>query len=292
MTTGKKTAWRPSVQTLAARIAGGLMNRFPHGLMYYRHLRDGYYVFTEPTMTPLGFRLAGDARMESGQYEPTEVEILRRFLPDADIFINIGANIGYFALLAVQMGVPTVAFEPLDANLKLLYKNVAANGWHDRLEIFPLALGDRTGLVELFGGHTGASLIPGWAGTPPHHRRLVPCSTLDAVLGDRFHGRRCFVLVDIEGVEHAMLTGAAGILAQTPKPTWLIEIQTSAQQPDGVNFNPHFLATFELFWAAGYTAWTADVDPRLIDPADIRRLWAEKRPGQPTLNYLFRAAES
>lgn len=267
------------------------MNRFPYAVAYYRHMREGYPIFAEPVMTPLGFRLAGDARMERGHYEPTEVQILEKLLPDTDVFINIGANIGYFTLLAAQMGVHTVAIEPLDANLKLLYKNVAANGWQDRVEIFPLALGERAGLVELFGGHTGASLIPGWAGTPPHHRRLVPCSTLDTVLGHRFQGQRCTILVDIEGVEHAMLTGAAGILAQTPKPTWLIEIQTSNQQPDGIGFNPHFLATFELFWAAGYTAWTADADPQPMDPAHIRRVWQEKRPGQPTLNYIFRAAD-
>lgn len=273
----------------AGHSLGRLTNRFPRAIAYYRYLREGYFIFAEPVTTPLGFRLAGDARMESGQYEPTEVAILGGLLAETDVFINIGANIGYFALLAAQMNVPTVAFEPLDANLKLLYKNVAANGWQDRVEIFPLALGDQTGLVDLFGGHTGASLIPGWAGTPPHHRRLVPCSTLDTVLGDRFHGQRCTILVDIEGVEFAMLAGAAGILAQSPKPIWLMEIQTSNQQPGGVGFNPHFLSTFELFWEAGYAAWTAEIDPRPIHPEQIRQVWQEKKPGQPTLNYLFKS---
>ncbi len=264
-----------------------IMQRFPHAVRYYRHLREGYYVFAEPVMTPLGFRLAGDPRMESGTYERLEVEIVRRCLAASEVFINVGAHIGYYACLALSLGKTVVAFEPLDVNLKLLYQNIAANGWQDQVEIYPVALSDRTGLVELHGGHTGASLIPGWAGALPHHRRWAPTSTLDLILGERFSGARCFILADVEGAEFSMLQGATCLLTQTPRPIWMIEIQGEAHQPDGIGFNPHFLATFQLFWEHGYHAWTVESQPRRVDEAEIEHIWRTRRNTLPVHNFFF-----
>jgi len=264
-----------------------LLQRFPNVVAFYRYLREGYPIFAQPKPTPLGFRLTGDARMENGSYEKMEVGIVEKCLANVDVFINIGANIGYYCCLALARNKPTVAFEPLDANLKLLYKNIAANGWQDQIEIFPLALGNKTGLMELFGGHTGASLIEGWAGTPEHHHRLVPISTLDTVLGDRFQGKRCLLLVDIEGAEYAMLQGASRLLVQSPKPLWMIEIQGADHQPSSIEFNPHFQKTFQIFWANGYDCWTVEPAPRLITADEIESIWATRKNTLTVHNFLF-----
>ena len=263
------------------------VQRFSYMVAFYRYLREGYPIFAQPKPTPLGFRLAGDTRMENGSYEKMEAAIIEKCLATADVFINIGANIGYYCCLALARHKPTIAFEPLDANLKLLYKNVAANGWQDQIEIFPLALGNKVGLMELFGGHTGASLIEGWANTPAHHRRLVPLSTLDIVLGVRFQYRRCLILVDIEGAEYAMLQGASRFLVQSPKPLWIIEIQGADHQPSSVGFNPYFRETFQLFWDNGYDCWTVESVPRIVTPDQIASIWATKQNTLPVHNFLF-----
>ena len=282
-----RTEWQASIARTARAVARPAAQRFPQAVAFYRYLREGYPIFAQPKPTPLGFRLAGDARMESGSYEKMERGIVEKCLANADVFINIGANIGYYCCLALAHNKPTIAFEPLDANLKLLYKNIAANGWQEKIEIFPLALGNRSGLMELFGGHTGASLIEGWAGTPEHHRRLVPLSTLDTVLGDRFHARRCFVLVDIEGAEYAMLQGASHFLAQSPKPLWMIEIQGADHQPSAVGFNPHFLQTFQLFWENGYDCWTVEPAPHLVTRDEIESIEATRQNTLTVHNFLF-----
>ncbi len=279
--------WQARIGQALFTAARPFLQRFPHATAFYRYLREGYPLFAQPKQTPLGFWLAGDARMESGSYEKREVGIVENCLATVDVFINIGANIGYYCCLALARNKPTVAFEPLDANLKLLYKNIAANGWQDRIEIFPLALSNRTGLLELYGGHTGASLIEGWAGTPDHHRRLVPLSTLDTVLGDRFCSSRCCILVDIEGAEYAMLQGASRFLAQSPKPLWIIEIQGADHQPASIGFNPHFLETFQLFWNNGYDCWTVQPMPRLVTQGEIESIWATRQNTLPVHNFLF-----
>src|SRR5947207_15721621 len=51
--------------------------------------------------TPLGFRLASGyhpayAQMRAGTFEPDETRLLARMLTRADVFIDVGANPGYY----------------------------------------------------------------------------------------------------------------------------------------------------------------------------------------------------
>jgi FkbM family methyltransferase len=276
-----------SIAQRLVQLAKPLVERFPRVAMAYRHARDNRRALDAPRETPMGFRFTGNPLMENGAFEPEETEIVRRVLDSVDIVVNVGANIGYYCCLALQHGKHVVAFEPMSGNLRCLYQNVSANRWGDRIEIFPIALSDRIGTIQIFGGGTGASLIRGWAGTPEQYVETVPTSTLDTVLGSRLPGSRCFVLVDIEGAERLMLEGASSLLAQHPKPVWMVEISVTEHQPKDTVINPHLLSTFQVFWERGYEAWTADRRLRLVALAEVERI---ARTGVNTLgthNFLF-----
>ena len=257
-------------------------------IMTYIFLSDSLHVLKEPQKTPMGFKLIGNRSMEDGTFECEEVEIVKKCLGEADIFVNIGANIGYYCCIALSYGKPTVAFEPIELNLKYLYKNIKANGWENDIEIFPVALSDKTGLIEIFGGGTGASLIKGWAGTPERYVRLVPSSTLSNVLGARFMGKKCFILVDIEGSEKSMLEGAINLLETDPKPIWMVEISIKEHQPKGKKINPDLITTFQIFWEHGYEAWTAKSSPRRIDLDELKLIYES---GQDTILQKYSPEE-
>lgn len=261
--------------------------RFPSLAMAYRYIRDNRQILDEPRETPMGFKLIGNSSMEKGVFEPDETEIVKRILERVDIVVNVGSNIGYYCCLALQKGKYVVAFEPIGSNLRYLYKNVRANHWEDRIEIFPMALSNRIGIIEVFGSGTGASLIKGWAGTPEQYVEMVATSTLDNVLGFRFHGKRCFVLVDIEGAEKFMLEGASLFLSAEPKPIWMVEISITEHHPKGIAINPHLLSTFQIFWDRGYEAWTADKSFRLVQPAQVENIAKSGKDSLFTHNFLF-----
>ena len=61
-----------------------------------------------------------------------------------------------------------------------------------------------------------------------------------------------------------MLDGATAVLANVPKPTWLVEIVATDHQPGGVEMNPDFVQTFQLFFRNGYRAFSADKEMRAI----------------------------
>jgi FkbM family methyltransferase len=264
-----------------------LLRRFDTLATALRRLRDVRRLRHSPQPTPMGFRFAGDAMMQAGTFEPDETRLVKRLLPDADVFIDVGANVGYYVCHALQAGKEVVAFEPMDVNVRLLLRNLEANAWQDCVEVFPLAVGAAPGIVRIYGAGSGASTVMGWAGVPEKDVRLVPASSLDRVLGARFAGRRCLVVVDVEGAERAVLQGATALLHATPKPAWLVEISIDEHQPKGRRINPHLAETFRMFWEAGYEAWTADRAPRLVTPADVERVAATETNSFATHNFLF-----
>ncbi len=224
--------------------------------------------------------------MQIGAFEPEETKLLQYYFSiDApDVFVDVGANIGYYTCLARSLGKHTIAIEPLTQNLNYLYLNLSENGWND-VEVYPVALGEQPGIATLYGSSTGASLIRGWAGASPLVRQIVPISTLDILLGIRLARKKLIIKVDIEGAEYAMLKGAIRTLTTVPRPTWLIEIGLSEHQPSGLN--PNYTNTFKLFWQNGYEARTADQENRIVLPKDVER-WVRIGSCDYGSNYIFR----
>jgi FkbM family methyltransferase len=253
-----------------------VVERIPWLAAFYRQVRDNRLYTGEPQMTPMGFKFIGNPEMEKGEFERHERHLVENLLEATDVVINVGANIGYYCCIGSQHGNHVVAFEPMPANLFHLYRNIQANGWENRIEVFPLALADRVGLVEIFGGGTGASLIRGWAGTPESRVTSVPVSTLDRVLGHRFKDQRCLLIVDIEGAESAMLRGASSYLEREPKPFWMVEISITEHQPRGVHLNPHLMETFQCFWHQGYRSYSIGAQLHPVQESDIETIVAKK----------------
>jgi len=229
----------------------------------------------------------GNHAMEQGLYELDEVNIIKKCLKKTDIFINIGANMGYYCCIALQEEKHTIAFEPIESNLMCLYRNVKANHWEKNVEIFPIALSNHTGLIEIYGAGAVASLVQGWGRLPEQYKRLVPVSTLDTVLDNRFVGKKCLILVDIEGAEDYMLESAKKFLALEPKPIWMVEIAVTEHQPTGTNLNPHLLSTFQRFWENGYEAWSADKHLKFITEEEVKKICGSGNDTFLTHNFLF-----
>jgi FkbM family methyltransferase len=86
----------------------------------------------------------------SGEYEPAVTSVVKRVLREGMTFVDIGANIGYFTLLAsaiVRDGGKVFAVEPYHYNLKLLCINLQLNAVQN-VEILPFALADRKGFLN------------------------------------------------------------------------------------------------------------------------------------------------
>jgi FkbM family methyltransferase len=269
-------------------IKRALVRRYPEWVAAYHDAKMRREFRRRPIVdTPQGFRFAGPATMREGSFEPEEQAFLSDRLKDADVFVDIGANVGYFTCIARLSGVRVVAVEPAPQNLDLLFKNVRANGWTD-VEVFPVGLAERPGLGTLYGDGTGASLVTRWAGLSETWQRTIPLTTLDALLGSRFQGQRLVIKIDVEGTEHAVVAGATDTLARRPAPVWLLEVCFTENFPDGVN--PHFREVFDRFWTAGYSVTSLEAG-RPVGKEDIARWLETGRRDFGYVSYIFEKSD-
>jgi len=142
--------------------------------------------------------------------------IEQRIRPGA-VFIDGGANIGFYSILAARLAGPhgqVIAFEMMPDTAAVLRRHIAANG-APAIEVVERALADRSGSrvrasVEP-GQHGQASIVKD--GSERHHSIEVETITLDEALADR--GAIDLIKLDLEGAEFAALNGAAAVLART-----------------------------------------------------------------------------
>ncbi len=253
----------------------------------YRYIKDKKDIYDSPGMTNLGFKFAGNEAMVNGSFEPYETEIIKKLAQKVDLFINVGANIGYYCCLSLQQGTKVIAFEPINNNLQYLFRNIKSNGWQEKIEVFPLALSNKAGLIDIYGEGTGASLVKGWAGTPEDDVTIVSCTTMDSVIGEKYAGKQCLLLVDVEGAERLMLEGSSQLLRMTPKPIWVVEISITEHLVGENKINPNLLQTFDIFYQNNYRVWTADKDCRSIERSEIASIVETGINTIKTHNFIF-----
>lgn len=252
----------------------------------YRTLRDELqFIRSKPHKTKPGFKFLYNPAMRKGDHEPEVTKLILQLLKKTEIFLDIGANMGYYTCLARSKKRSVIAVEPLQQNLKYLYANLKLNKWND-IEVYPVGLSLKPGITEIFGSGTGASLIKGWAGTSTKYSTWIPVSTLDNIIGNRFMKKKLLIKIDVEGAEYMALKGASRILKMSPKPSWIMEICLAEHHSKGLN--PHFLQIFDLFWENGYEAWAIDKNSKKVSKNDVKR-WTKNRSRDfGTHNYYFK----
>jgi len=146
-----------------------------------------------------------------GSYEREETEWLMDALEPGMTIVDVGANVGYYSLLAARQVGPqgrVIAFEPSPYCCERLNRAVRDNQL-DQLMIEPVALGDQPTNMDLVLGHhalhSPSFLIAEGQG---EERFRVPVTTLDAYLGTRAVSRIDLLKVDVEGFEPNVIRGA------------------------------------------------------------------------------------
>lgn len=250
----------------------------------YRSMREAA-VSRWSRKTQYGFLLAGDARMASAVFETEEAAAFLECLEEREVVVDIGANIGFYSCLASSRGKHVLAFEPSKRNLTYLYRNLWENRYTN-VEVFPLGLSSRHGLMQIYGFGGLSSFVRGWGQASQSQFSVVPVTTLDTILGSRFAGARVMVKLDVEGYELEVLRGATALLEATPRPRWMIEIiRRNPVIPGGAN--PQLLATFDVFWSRGYECRQLEGDRALVSREDVARWEADSASVSGSDNFLF-----
>lgn len=178
------------------------------------------------------------SKLRADTFSTKEPETLRWIDEQAkqgDVLVDIGANVGLYSIYhAKTKGGITYAFEPSVFNLKLLVKNINANGCQDKIRIvsnplteanmfasFNLQSTEESGALSSFGvdyGHDGKKL-----NTQVSYQTLG--FSLDYLVETNLvTSVPALVKIDVDGIEHLILRGAKKVLADPACRSVLIEV--------------------------------------------------------------------
>lgn len=154
----------------------------------------------------------------AGIREPHITEVMKRDLREGEIFVDIGANIGYYALLEAKMlgnNGKVYAIEPVPDTIGLLRENIALNNYSN-IEIYQTAIGDRSGTASMYVGKWLNRSQIKEVGTINSDRITqeitTPLSTLDDFLEGKPYPNA--LRMDTEGYEYNIIKGMKRMLAK------------------------------------------------------------------------------
>lgn len=158
----------------------------------------------------------------TARYDWDEMAFLERYLRRGDRFVDVGANIGTYSLLARRLVGPegqVVAIEPLPLAAARLRENLERNGLVD-VEVHQVAVDDHEGTAGFLDFDVSSALdhVADHRGRTPFE---VTVRRLDDLVGQR---EVAAAKLDVEGAEHRALLGAEAMLASHSPPVWLVEV--------------------------------------------------------------------
>lgn len=218
------------------------------------------------------------------EFEPLETKLIDEQLREGDVVLDIGANIGYYTLLAARkVGARgrVYAFEPDPINFSLLSQNVELNGYQN-VVLVNKAVGETSEDLKLYLSDVNAGDHRTYDSDGGRRTITIPCTSMD----DYFRGRESrvdFIKMDIQGFECRALRGMQETLGQSEK------VRLTAE------FWPHGLVRagdspeelIRLLELNGFKLYDIDENTGSIGPVDVARLLASHDPDTKSFTNLF-----
>lgn len=187
-------------------------------------------------------------------YEPETSALLDRLVTDASVFVDVGANWGWYSvLIASRPGFAgqVHAFEPFPETFRDLAQTVEQAGLSDRIRCHDVALADKDGELSMAfsdGVQSGLARLGEDGGTKV---RLVRMDGMDLPAPD-------VIKIDAEDHELEVLVGAEGTIA-TARPFIVFENWLHRDRP-GLTLDPFALLARHgyRFFYPGWVGASAD----------------------------------
>jgi FkbM family methyltransferase len=175
----------------------------------------------------------------SGVYEPCTAWALQRILRRGDTFIDVGANVGLFTMLAsrwVGADGHVVSLEPSRREFARLRHHIDHNALTN-VHAFQIAAGSRDGNALLHVAdtrHSGLNTIEDrfmYTDVPEAYTEVVPLVRIDDFVLRYGIPRVDVMKIDVEGAEQQVVAGARDTISRD-RPALILEIAGAASQPD------------------------------------------------------------
>lgn len=169
--------------------------------------------------------------------EPDTIEWIGEFAA-GEVLVDVGANMGLYSIMAASRGVRVYAFEPESQNYALLNRNIYLNGMGELVSAYGAALSDRSAFSTLFlSTFTAAASCHSFGEAVDFRARPMQAAytqgcystTLDELVAMGALPVPHHLKIDVDGIEHKVLAGAARSLQDPRMKSVLVEVNTALE---------------------------------------------------------------
>lgn len=196
------------------------------GLSRFQQLPEGVGIYVYP-------REDVSEHLHYGDFEPAVRQVVRAVLRPGMTFVDAGANLGLYTVIAAKLVGPTgrvFAFEPSQREWRRAMRTVRRNGLRN-VQLYQAALGDVNGTVSLTVCDAAYGAFNS-IGRVSHHSALghesyveeVPCRALDSFLEENGVERVDVIKLDVEGAEERVLRGGHKLFSGAGAPIVFCEL--------------------------------------------------------------------
>jgi FkbM family methyltransferase len=205
-------------------------------------------------------------------FEWQERQFLCRFLKRGDVFVDVGANIGLFTLIAAFCVGPdgcVHSFEPCARTFQRLLANVRMNDFSS-VSCSQMALSDTSGTSSMFaslGGHAAWNSLASIASDETFAAETVRCAVWDDYAREnQLIGRIAMMKIDVEGWEAHVLRGASETLSRPDAP--VLQVEFTDRASEAVDFSCAQL--YGMLEELGYQMYVYDGQRKQLTPDPLR----------------------
>lgn len=175
--------------------------------------------------------------------EPDTIKWIKNFKDNNKIiFWDIGANIGLYSIYAaiIHNNISVVSFEPSTSNLRILSRNLSLNNLNDKISIHQMPLSDKKNQYMLM---NESEFIEGWSMNAfgsstdyegkdftPKQSYKVFGTNIDTLIQDGILGEPKYLKIDVDGIEHKILSGGFNLLQRNSIKSILIELNENYKE--------------------------------------------------------------
>lgn len=202
----------------------------------------------------------------TGLHEFEDCGFLLHLLRSGDLFVDIGANVGVYTVLAAgAIGATAIAVEPVPDTFAKLLANLRVNGLDGKAQPHNIGLGRSASTLRFtVDQDTTNHVVTDESWTGPSLQ--VPVQTLDAVLNGQTPS---LIKIDVEGWESEVLAGAAATLGQPSLLALIVEMNGQ-----DAAFNPNEKAVHDCLLRNGFAPHAYNPFTRSLIPLPSKHLGA------------------
>lgn len=167
--------------------------------------------------------IVGNIYFKLSDYE--ESMFLIHHLKKGELFVDVGANVGHYSLLAAGIcDSEVVAIEPIISTFSKLNKNVVLNKLANKIQTFNIGIGEKSSFLNFT---INKDVMNSVAQEYDKDIVRVEVMPLDELLKDK---TPVFLKIDVEGFEHFVLKGAKNVLTMESLKYIIIEFNFSSSK--------------------------------------------------------------